>query len=43
MPNVMVVLPNIGVQVWQISNLQRLRSGEEKKKKERTTNNSVKI
>jgi len=32
------------VEVWQTSNLQRLRLGEEKmKKEERRTNNSMKI
>jgi len=31
------------VEVWQTSNLRRLRFGEEKKKKEERTNNSMKI
>jgi len=31
------------VEVWQTSNLRRLRLGEEKKKKERRTNHSMKI
>jgi len=33
MLNVMVTLPNIG-EVWQTSNLRRLRLGEEKKEEE---------
>jgi len=31
------------VEVWQTSNLRRLRLGEEKKKKEERTNYSMKI
>jgi len=31
------------VEVWQTSNLRRLRLGEEKKKEEERTNHSMKI